>query len=345
MSVRPPPVPPLALTMGDPGGIGLDVTLAAWTTRVELGLPPFALIADPAAVDRRARLLGLAVDLDETDFAHASVCFSTKLPIIPVGPVAGTVAGHSDPRDATAVIAAIDIAVEAVRQGQARAVVTNPIQKQSLMEAGFAHPGHTEYLEALAAHFAPGPHHAVMMLAGPELRTVPMTVHIPHASVPAQLTKERIVTVARVVAADLTTRFGLARPRLAIAGLNPHAGEGGSIGREEIDVMAPAIAALRAEGIDAFGPLPADTLFHPHARTTYDAALCPTHDQALIPVKTIAFDDTVNVTLGLPFVRTSPDHGTALDIAGTGRARPASLIAALRLAARLTERQARAEAA
>lgn len=345
MTVSIPALTPLALTMGDPGGIGLDLTLRAFLAREALGLAPFALVASPDAVARRAKQLGLVVPIEDVGFATAADRFKSVLPIVPLKhPVDGT-AGRSSTANAPAVIEAIDVAVNAVRTGQARAIVTNPIQKQSLTEAGFAHPGHTEYLEALAAAFAPGPHHAVMMLAGPELRTVPITVHIPHAAVPAALTAERIVTVARVVARDLANRFGIPRPRLAIAGLNPHAGEGGSIGREEIDVMAGAIAALRAEGIDARGPLPADTLFHPEARASYDAALCPTHDQALIPVKTIAFDETVNVTLGLPFVRTSPDHGTALDIAGTGRGRPASLIEALRLAARLSNRAARAEAA
>ncbi len=338
-------MPPLALTMGDPGGIGLDLTLRAWLAREALGLAPFALVAAPEAIARRARLLALCVPIEEVGFTTAAARFSSALPVVPLTSAVAGVAGRSSPADAPAVIEAIDIAVEAVRRGAARAVVTNPIQKQSLTEAGFAHPGHTEYLQALAAGFGSGPHHAVMMLAGPELRTVPITVHIPHAAVPAALTAERITTVARVVARDLTERFGIVRPRLAIAGLNPHAGEGGSIGREEIEVMAGAIAALKAEGIDARGPLPADTLFHAEARATYDAALCPTHDQALIPVKTIAFDETVNVTLGLPFVRTSPDHGTALDIAGSGRGRPASLIEALRLAARLSSRAARAEAA
>ena len=227
-----------------------------------------------------------------------------------------------------------------MRTGRASAVVTNPIAKSALYKAGFEFPGHTEYLAALAERFAPGPHRAVMMLAGPDLRTVPVTIHIPLAEVPKRLTTELIVATGRIVARDLARRFGIAAPRIAVCGLNPHAGEDGAIGREDIEVVPPAVAALRAEGIDAFGPLPADTLFHAAARARFDAALGMYHDQALIPIKTLAFDEGVNVTLGLPFVRTSPDHGTAFEIAGTGRARPDSLVAALRLAAVLAGNEA-----
>jgi 4-hydroxythreonine-4-phosphate dehydrogenase len=224
--------------------------------------------------------------------------------------------------------------------GRAAAVTTNPIAKKSLYDSGFGFPGHTEFLAHLAQAATGEARLPVMMLAGPELRTVPVTIHVPLAKVPGLLSTDLIVATARVVAADLTLRFGIARPRLAIAGLNPHAGEDGAMGEEDRSVIAPAVAILAAEGIAAFGPLPADTMFHPQARATYDAALCMYHDQALIPAKTLAFDKAVNVTLGLPFVRTSPDHGTAFDIAGTGKARADSLIAALKLAARLASGQA-----
>ena len=224
-------------------------------------------------------------------------------------------------------------------EGIAAAVVTNPIAKKVLYDSGFRFPGHTEFLADLATQATGRPVQAVMMLAGPELRTVPVTIHVALAEVPPLLTTELIVATARIVAADLRWRFGIARPRLAIAGLNPHAGEDGAMGGEDRAVIKPAVEALVAEGIAAFGPLPADTMFHGEARARYDAALCMYHDQALIPVKTLAFDETVNVTLGLSFVRTSPDHGTAFDIAGTGKARANSLIAALKLAARLASPQ------
>jgi 4-hydroxythreonine-4-phosphate dehydrogenase len=235
-------------------------------------------------------------------------------------------------------IAAIARAVALVSSGQARALVTNPIAKHVLYSAGFAFPGHTEYLAALAAGDAPSPApiRAVMMLWCDTLAVVPVTIHIPLKDVADRLTMTEIVETGRIVALELKARFGIAAPRLAIAGLNPHAGENGTIGLEDQAVVSPAIAVLRAEGIDAFGPLPADTMFHARARAGYDAALCMYHDQALIPIKTLAFDEGVNVTLGLPFVRTSPDHGTAFDIAGRGIARPDSLIAALKLADRMT---------
>ncbi|MEJ1158537.1 4-hydroxythreonine-4-phosphate dehydrogenase PdxA [Prosthecomicrobium sp. N25] len=329
---------PLALTMGEPGGIGLDITLAAWAAHD--GLPPFYLLGDPEAARRRAALLGLDVPVEATSPAGAVEVFARALPVVDLGLPVAAEPGRLVPGDAPAVIAAIERAVDDVRAGRAAAVVTNPINKHALYGAGFRFPGHTEFLGELARAFGKGPGpdgawHPVMMLAGPELRTVPVTVHVALAAVPGLLTQALIVETARIVARDLTARFGIARPRLAIGGLNPHAGENGTMGSEDDAVVAPAVAALVAEGIDARGPLPSDTMFHPRARATYDAALLMTHDQALIPVKTIAFDETVNVTLGLPFVRTSPDHGTALDIAGQGVARPDSLMAAIRLAGRL----------
>jgi 4-hydroxythreonine-4-phosphate dehydrogenase len=234
------------------------------------------------------------------------------------------------------VIAAIEAATAAVAAGHASAIVTAPISKETLYATGFPFPGHTEFLAELAARHRPGQtFHPVMMLACDQLRVVPLTIHIPLQDVPGRITADLLTSTARILAADLTRYFGLARPRIAIAGLNPHAGEGGTIGREEVEVIAPAIARLRGEGLDIAGPLSADTMFHAAARARYDAAICMYHDQAHLPIKTLAFDEGVNVTLGLPFVRTSPDHGTAFDIAGTGKARPDSFIAALRLAAKM----------
>jgi 4-hydroxythreonine-4-phosphate dehydrogenase len=222
--------------------------------------------------------------------------------------------------------------------------VTNPVAKAVLYRTGFAEPGHTEFLARLAQEATGRAAHPVMMLWSPELAVVPVTIHLPVREVPQRLTIELIAETGRIVAHDLRARFGIARPRLALAGLNPHAGEEGALGAEDAAVVAPAVERLRREGIDARGPLPADTMFHAAARRSYDAALAMYHDQALIPIKTLAFDHAVNVTLGLPFVRTSPDHGTAFDIAGTGRADPASLVAALRLAARLVAADAMAPA-
>ena len=242
--------------------------------------------------------------------------------------------GKGDPANAPAILESIERAVEFTLSGQAHAVVTNPIAKSTLYAAGFKYPGHTEYLGALSAA-AGHAGEAVMMIWSEALAVVPVTIHIALAAVPGMLNKSLIERTARIVDKDLRQRFGLQRPRIAVAGLNPHAGEAGAMGREDLDVIAPAIAALRAEGLDIVGPKPADTMFHAKARASYDVALCMYHDQALIPAKTLAFDTGVNVTLGLPFIRTSPDHGTAFDIAGRGLADPSSLIAALKLAARL----------
>ena len=331
---------PLAVTMGDPAGVGLDITLNAWLTRAAHDLPAFYVIADPRAIRRRAEMLGLDVPQIETDADNARRHFGDGLPIVPLDAhVLGT-PGMATSDDAAGVLESIETAVANCRRGVAAAVVTNPIQKKTLYDAGFEFPGHTEFLGSLADQWDGGPWQPVMMLAGPQLRTVPVTVHIPLSAVPNALTTDLVVTKGRIVARDLVQRFGIEKPRLAVAGLNPHAGEGGALGQEDDNIVAPAIAALRTEGIDARGPFPADTLFHAEARQSYDAVLAMYHDQALIPVKTLAFDETVNVTLGLPFVRTSPDHGTALDIAGTGKARPTSLIHAMRLAAELAARGA-----
>lgn len=329
---------PLALTQGDPAGIGPDITLTAWLSRRERGLPPFFVLADPLVLRNRAEALGLPVPIVEVGPADAAVAFPDALPVVPLSaPSASAIApGHPDPAGAAGTIEAIERAVALTLAGAAAAVVTNPIAKHVLYAAGFRHPGHTEFLAALAAPPGAAPPHPVMMLWSEGLAVVPVTVHIPLRAVPAALTTDLIVETGRIVVRDLVERFGVPRPRLAVAGLNPHAGEAGTMGREDLDTVGPAVAALRAEGIDAIGPLPADTMFHAAARAGYDAALAMYHDQALVPIKTVAFDEAVNVTLGLPFVRTSPDHGTAFDIAGRGVARDTSLVAALRLAARLT---------
>jgi len=330
-----PGAAPLAVTMGEPAGVGLDITLGAWVRRRELALPAFYCLADPAALGERAGLLGLDCPVEVVAAGEATAAFDRALPVVAVATGARVVCGAPDPANAAAVIESVTRAVGDLRAGRAAAMVTNPISKATLYRAGFAHPGHTEFLAALSADWTGRPVRAVMMLAGPQLRVVPVTVHIPLREVAATLTTDLIVDTGRIVAADLRRRFAVARPRLALAGLNPHAGEGGAFGDEDARIVRPAVDRLNAEGIAASGPLAADSMFHPAARAGYDAALCMYHDQALIAVKTLDFGGTVNVTLGLPFVRTSPDHGTALDIVGSGRADPASLVAALRLAAEL----------
>ncbi|MBY3443149.1 4-hydroxythreonine-4-phosphate dehydrogenase PdxA [Rhizobium laguerreae] len=327
---------PLALSQGDPAGIGPDITLMAWLRRRELGLPPFFLIGDPDVLALRARQLNLSVSIRETDEASkAAGIFADALPVmtIPVG--IEVVAGQPHAATAKGTIASIEKAVSLVIDGEALAVVTNPIAKAVLYEAGFRFPGHTEFLADLAARATGRPVTPVMMLSGPKLRAIPVTIHIPVRDVPQALTGELITETCRIAHEDLKQRFGIDAPRLAVAGLNPHAGEGGAIGTEDEDVIRTAIERLRDEGIDAIGPLPADTMFHDEARARYDVAICMYHDQALIPAKALGFDDSVNVTLGLPFVRTSPDHGTAFGIAGKGLAREHSLVAALKLAAQL----------
>jgi 4-hydroxythreonine-4-phosphate dehydrogenase len=335
---------PLALTLGEPAGIGPDITLAAWRQRAELGLPPFYLLADPDFIAERARLIGWKVPLRVLAPEDAASVFSSALPLVPLSEKATAAPGRPDATSAPAAITSIRRAVDDVFAGRAHAVVTNPVAKAVLYRTGFAEPGHTEFLAKLAQEHTRRAWHPVMMLWSDELAVVPVTIHLPVRDVPTLLTTDLIVETGRIVARDLKERFGITRPRLALAGLNPHAGEEGALGEEDRNVVAPAVERLRGEGIGARGPLPADTMFHAAARCTYDAALAMYHDQALIPIKTLAFDHAVNVTLGLPFVRTSPDHGTAFDIAGTGRANPASLIAALKLAARLVGARALAPA-
>jgi 4-hydroxythreonine-4-phosphate dehydrogenase len=325
---------PLALTSGEPAGIGPDITLKAWLRRHELKLPAFYLLGDRDFLHSRAKLLGLKVELADVSAEDAPGTFADALPVVATGHAATARPGHPDATSADAAIASIRQAVADVVAGRAGAVVTNPIAKSVLYRAGFRHPGHTEFLAELAATGGHTPQ-PVMMLWSPALAVVPVTIHLSLRDAIAQLSCDAIVTTAHIVAAALKARFGIANPRIAISGLNPHAGEDGSLGAEDRSIVAPAVEILRREGIAVTGPLPADTMFHEAARKTYDCAICMYHDQALIPIKTLAFEDAVNVTLGLPFVRTSPDHGTAFDIAGTGKANPSSLVAALRLAARM----------
>jgi len=327
---------PLALTLGEPAGIGPDITLAAWLRRAELTLPAFYVVGDPGFLDRLARRLGVTVPIAAVEPEAAATAFAGALPVVALDLAVTAEAGRPDSSSAPAAIASIRRAVADTVAGKAAAIVTNPVAKSVLYRNGFVDPGHTEYLARLAQETTGTAGRAVMMLWSPELAVVPVTIHLPLRQVPARLTTDLIVETGRIVAHDLRQRFAVARPRLAVAGLNPHAGEDGTLGDEDLAVVAPAVTRLRAEGIDARGPLPADSMFHAAARAGYDVALCMYHDQALVPIKTLAFDHAVNVTLGLPFVRTSPDHGTAFDIAGSGRADPSSLIAALRLAARLS---------
>ncbi|HEY6833952.1 MAG TPA: 4-hydroxythreonine-4-phosphate dehydrogenase PdxA [Pseudolabrys sp.] len=327
---------PLALTLGEPAGIGPDLTLALWKRRREFGLAPFYVIGDADFLSERARLLGLDVPLSTVTPEQASGVFAKALPVVALdGPVTAR-PGEPDANSGPAAIASIRRAVADVMAGRAGAVVTNPIAKNVLYRTGFADPGHTEFLARLCEEATGRPVMPVMMLWSSTLAVVPVTIHIPLKDVVGQLTSELIVKTGRIVARDLRKWFGVSEPRLAVAGLNPHAGEDGTLGEEDETIVAPAVARLKAEGIDVVGPLPADTMFHDEARTRYDVALCMYHDQALIPIKTLDFHGGVNVTLGLPFLRTSPDHGTAFSLAGTGKANPSSLAAAIQLAARLT---------
>ncbi len=333
--------PLLALTMGDPAGIGLEIALKVWRAHAAASNATgydLVFFSDPDEVAACARRVGLAdpsTIVEQPQDARGR--WPRQLPVLPIALARPATPGQPDPANARSVISAIETATAAVLDGAASAIVTNPIAKHVLYEAGFAHPGHTEFLAHLASRATGGKSWLpVMMLACDELRVVPLTIHVPISAVPRAISRTLILDTVRIVAGGLERDFGLQSPaRIAVAGLNPHAGENGSIGTEDQTIIAPAIAALQAEGYAVTGPHSADTLFHAAARTGYDAVVAMYHDQALIPIKTLAFDSGVNVTLGLPFVRTSPDHGTAFDIAGSGRANPASLAAALDLAARL----------
>jgi 4-hydroxythreonine-4-phosphate dehydrogenase len=312
---------PLALTMGDPAGIGGEIAVKAWRARRQGGRP-FVLFDDPARFDCPTRVV--------TSGADAVAVFADALPIIATKLASPSTLGRPDPANAPAVIASIERATAMAMAREVGAVVTNPISKATLYDAGFTYPGHTEFLAALTGAARP-----VMMLASPMLRVVPVTIHVSLRRALELLTVGEIVETVRITASGLRRDFGIAAPRIALAGLNPHAGEGGALGTEEQTIIAPAMQILRAEGIDVTGPWPADTMFTPGARETYDVAVCMYHDQALIPIKTLDMTHGVNVTLGLPIIRTSPDHGTAFGIAGQGIADPSSLIAALDLAADL----------
>ncbi len=332
--------PPIAVTIGEPAGIGPDVILASWTRATRSGqtneIAPFYVIGCVRLLQSRARSLGLDIPITPANASGASEIFPHSLPVVPLQAPLDGEPGLPVASDGVAIIESIKTAVEHVQTGIARAIVTAPIHKKSLYDAGFSHPGHTEFLAELSGTWPGGPFKPVMMLAGPRLRAVPVTIHMPLADVSKSLNTGDIIEIATITADNLISRFGIANPRLAISGLNPHAGEDGAMGSEDVTIIKPAVAALNAAGIDATGPLPADTMFHQRARNTFDVAICMYHDQALIPAKALDFDRTVNVTLGLPFVRTSPDHGTAFDIAGSGRADPSSMIAALQMADQLS---------
>lgn len=331
--------PPLALTMGEPAGIGPEITIDAWL-RLRGGPEVFAWFGDPELLTSTAARIGRNVAVRSIERIEAARdVFRDALPVIPIGGQVVASPGDPNQANAKAVLRSIDLAVSACLRGEAAGVVTNPIQKSALYAAGFHHPGHTEYLGEIAGTAWP----PTMMLVCPGLRVVPVTLHVALRDAIAGLTSEAIVAAGRSADRALRSDFAVATPRLAVAGLNPHAGERGAMGQEDALIVAPAVATLRREGIDAFGPLPPDTMFTARARRNYDAAICMYHDQALVPLKTLDVDGGVNVTLGLSVVRTSPDHGTALDIAGRGVADPSSLIAALRMAATIFANRVKGE--
>jgi len=317
---------PLAVSLGDPAGIGPEVIAKCWDSREALGLPQFVAIGDARSV---AAVWDGPIELVENP-READAAFDYGLPLIQINAPERDVPGHPSVAGAHTSLDSLELAVGLARSGSASAVVTGPVAKEQLYAIGFSHPGQTEFV-AERCGISPG--NVVMMLAGPTLRTVPVTTHLPLHEVAAQLNSALIESRGRAALRGLQRNFGIAEPRLAISGLNPHAGEGGQLGREELEIIEPAIAALLAEGWRVTGPHPADTMFHTRARANYDAALCMYHDQALIPIKALHFEEAVNVTLGLPIVRTAPDHGTAFDIAGQDRADPRPMAAAMRMAA------------
>ena len=326
-------VAPLAISMGDPAGIGPEIIAKAWANRRRARLQPFFAVGDARAIGRV--WTGPIATIDVPDAAARA--FAKALPVLSVEDAGAITPGTPDSDGAQCALHALELATGLARSGAAGALVTGPVSKAQLYKIGFTHPGQTEFV---AERFGVAGENAVMMLAGPTLRVVPITTHVPLASVSDMLSVDLIVAKARATARGLERNFGIARPRLAFAGFNPHAGEQGAIGREEIDFIIPAIEQLRSEGIDAAGPFAADTMFDARARAGYDAALCCYHDQALIPLKTLHFDEGVNMTLGLPIVRTSPDHGTAFAIAGKDKAEPGAMIAAIRMAAEAAARRA-----
>ncbi|AQX19483.1 4-hydroxythreonine-4-phosphate dehydrogenase PdxA [Bartonella sp. WD16.2] len=328
---------PLVVSSGDPAGIGPEIVLKAWSMRNIRHIPPFVLLADPEVIRSRAYFLQLNVDIETVFVDNLVKNFQIALPVMPLKNRQNDQLGMPSSNNIAGIIEAITRGVQLIQDGHACALITCPIAKKSLYDSGFKFPGHTEFL-AYLAHKASNKHyHPVMMLSGPQLKTVPITVHIPLNEIPSHLTCNLIIQTALIVESDLRKRFAITTPRLAVAGLNPHAGEDGTMGKEDIEIISPAIEYLKKKGLNIIGPLPSDTMFHQRARQTYDVALCMYHDQALIPVKTLDFDTTVNITLGLPFIRTSPDHGTAFDIANKRIASPESFIAALTLANQLAK--------
>ena len=322
---------PLAVALGDPAGIGPEIVAKAWDNRETHGLPPFFVVGDGEAI--QAVWNGPVRSISDPE--EAADCFRHELPVVRVGGGSSISPGTPDLDGARNSLDALEIAVGLTRSGAASGLVTGPVSKAQLYAIGFTHPGQTEFV---AERCGVSSDMVVMMLAGPTLRTVPVTVHMPLRDVPQALTVERIMAKARTTIRGLQRQFGIERPRLAVAGLNPHAGEDGALGREEIEIIVPAVERLRDEGLDVSGPFPADTMFHERARARYDAALCMYHDQALVPIKALHFDEGVNMTLGLPIVRTSPDHGTAFPIAGKDQANPGAMIAALTTAAASAKR-------
>ncbi|WP_423068466.1 4-hydroxythreonine-4-phosphate dehydrogenase PdxA [Devosia sp. CN2-171] len=326
---------PLAISMGEPAGIGPDLILRLYARRAELGLPPFIVFGHLDFLRARAARLGLSIRLEASTPADAVRDFATVLPVANIEGLVPDKPGDPTALSGKVVIEAITQAVDATITGGCRGIVTAPIHKGVLYTAGFKYPGHTEFLAALTDRDG-NPPLPVMMLAHERLRVIPATIHVPIRDVPHLITQDLLVKTGRVVAHDLRTRFGIADPLLGFAGLNPHASEGGKIGTEDLEIVGPAVSQLHADGIRAEGPIPADTLFYVPHWERYDAVIAMYHDQALIPIKTVAFDEAVNITLGLPIVRTSPDHGTAFDLAGTGQGSEASFLNAIRVADQLT---------
>jgi 4-hydroxythreonine-4-phosphate dehydrogenase len=326
-------IAPLAISLGDPAGIGPEITAKAWAARSVYALPSFFAVGDIRSLAAVSDIPLIRIDSPD----QATDAFVDGLPIVSVPDSADITPGTPDSDGARCALDSLELAVGLARSGAAGALVTGPVSKSQLYAIGFRHPGQTEFV---AERCGVASENAVMMLAGPTLRVVPITTHVALNAVSSLLSIDLVAARARATARGLTRNFGIEHPRLALAGFNPHAGEAGAMGREEIDILEPAIAMLRDEGIDIIGPLPVDTMFHPRARARFDAALCCYHDQALVPLKTLHFDEGVNITLGLPIVRTSPDHGTAFSIAGRNAAEAGAMIAAIRMAASAAERRA-----
>ncbi len=337
------PADSIAVSIGEPAGIGPDIILEAWSQRKSLDIPHFTVLGSAQILMTRSKQLQLDIPVSTVVNGLEAKNCQDMLPVIATGNPMSCVSGHPSDANSAGVIEAIELGVKLVISGEFSALTTCPINKKSLYDCGFKFPGHTEFLASLSTVHTGKSTFPVMMLAGPELRSVPVTIHIALNEVKKRLNLDLIVKTARITANELRYKFGITDPVLAIAGVNPHAGEEGTMGLEEVEIIRPAVEVLRNEGINALGPLPADTMFHERARKTYDVAICMYHDQALIPAKTLGFDDAVNVTLGLPFIRTSPDHGTAFNLAGSRNAKPDSFIAALNLADKMARTRDRSK--